>query len=59
MKVDQLIKILQQYPSNTVVRVLGIDPQFDNSSSDDVVYMPVSGYTPWKDSKTGIQYLDL
>ena len=59
MKVDQLIKILQQYPSDTVVRVLGIEPQFDNDSNDDVVYMPVSGFMPWKDPKTGIEYLDL
>jgi hypothetical protein len=52
MKVDQLIKILQQYPQNAIVRVLGLNEE------DELVYEPITSSTNWKDSKTGIEYID-
>jgi hypothetical protein len=52
MTVEQLIKVLQQYPSNAVVRVLGVN-------NDEVEYEPITSSMPWKDSKTGIEYIDL
>jgi hypothetical protein len=53
MTVEQLIKVLQQYPQNAVVRVLGL------SQDDEVQYEPITSSMPWKDSKTGIEYIDL
>jgi hypothetical protein len=53
MTVENLIKVLQQYPKDAVVRVLGLD--YD----DEISYFPVSSSCPWKDSKTGIEYIDL
>lgn len=53
MTVEQLIKILQQYPQNAIVRVLGLDEE------DKPTYEPITSYMPWRDSKTGTEYIDL